>query len=1045
LRITRTGDTFSFYDKTNQTDTWTLETTLSRGDLHGIPVQVGIEDAAFSTSTPVTLFTDFELSGTNVVASVTRPQDATGLAAAITSSNAVTFSWTPGAGSAGSIVVVRKNNPLVLSEVPINGYTYNASTNFAAGDDLGAGIYVVYAGAASSATISGLGSIVDTNYVAVYSYTGSGSSIVYGENPATTITSGSEPIVGVSLGLFPTTIPVNGSAVAQVVVTYGDGSTSTNPVAGVTLASLNPAVAVVGNENVSGMAVGTAAITATYAGITGTNFVTVETPAFADGFGTPLNYLTNGLPGSTWDGLYLRPGDVPNSSYVGTAVNTTEFNADISGGDELSIAAANSGWQGSQDNGPFLFKNVPGDFEASVHITDYSIVAYEFVGLQARAYSTADGASPSGPGYTENFVDWLRFDEYGITTTTFNTENNANIETDVLDGESTDYWLLMSRVNGTNFYFYKKANLTDPWIFEPTETITRPDLAGVPLQVGVVQSTFTGNDGLVQFDSFSLDATNISGGVPPSPTTGLVTAYNPTNDVLTLTWTPGTNSNGSASTSFVVVREGAPVSAQPYFGILTTASSVFGQGTDLGGGNYLVYRGVGNTVSVTGLDPGAVYYAAVYGYSGSSTTKSFNEAGSASGSIQAGSFVGVTATLTGGIPLGGVGLPSIRGLLLGGGSVDVSSAATITSENTNVVVTDGGGVLTGLALGSATNLVSVQIGTNTFTASFVATVRPPSYANNFGVSQDFIADGVTNTTWDGLYAYPTFTIPGSTFVSASGADVFSADANVTSNNVLTVTSENVGWEYGQDDGFFLYKYVPGDFQTAVHINNFDGGYSGGSINPYNTPGLLARAYGVTNGVAGAPYNGASGESWVSFTRFDQYGIGTYCRYTLANATTRNTQSGGFGGAGTTSDTNLWLLIVRQSGTNFLFFQRESATQPWTPPPSGTTYSLAAFAGAPMQVGVEAGGFDSGVAVSDGFDSFMLDEPAAAPVITVSSAGGNITLKWPASGSVVLKYTTSLSPASWQPVAATPVTAGGTTTVTLPATNGTAFFRLFPSP
>ena len=717
FRITRIVNTFSFYDKTNQSDGWILETNITRSDLAGIPMQVGIEDAAFSTAAPQTFYTDFELTGTNVNASVTPPASATGLAASVTSSNAVKFTWIPGAGSSGSILLVRKSNPLVLSDKPINGYNYQANTNFGSGDNLGGNIYAVYVGTGGSATIAGMGSIVDTNYAAVYSYAGSGSSIVYGTNPATTITSGSEPIVSVALNLLPTNIPVNGSAVAQTTVTYGDGSTIINP-PGVTLASSATTIAITGDGTVNGMAVGTAAITATYAGLKSTNSVSVNVPAYADNFSVPRNYLTNGLPGSTWDGLYLKAGDVPNASYAGPPVNTTVFDADVTSNNVLSMTAANSGWQGASDNGPFIFKNVPGDFEASVHITDYNHVAYNFVGLIARAYSLADNASPNGPGFTENFVDWLRFDQFGVTTTTFNTVNGGNTETDNTEGESTDYWLLMSRVDGTNFYFFKKANLTDPWIL--AQTITRPDLTnGVPLQVGLEQSSFTGNSGSAQFDSFSLDAANISGGTPPSPTLNPTMTYDTSNGTMTLTWTAGTNSDGSASTSFVVMRQGAPVSAQPYFGILTSANSIFGQGTDLGGGNYLVFRGVGNTVTVSGLTAGVVYYAAIYGYSGGGTTKSFNESGSASSSAQAGNFIGITTSISGEIPVGGVGLPVVMGLVQGGGTVNVSSSAVWTSGNTNVIVTTNG-VLTGLAIGSATNTVMFTSGTNVFTDSLVA-------------------------------------------------------------------------------------------------------------------------------------------------------------------------------------------------------------------------------------------------------------------------------------------------------------------------------------
>jgi hypothetical protein len=132
-------------------------------------------------------------------------------------------------------------------------------------------------------------------------------------------------------------------------------------------------------------------------------------------------------------------------------------------------------------------------------------------------------------------------------------------------------------------------------------------------------------------------------------------------------------------------------------------------------------------------------------------------------------------------------------------------------------------------------------------------------------------------------------------------------------------------------------------------------------------------------------------------------------------------------------------MVRQNSTNFLFFQRQFATDPWLPTPNGTTYSVTNFAGLPLQVGLLAGGFDSGAPVTVGFDSFMLD--AASPLLSVSSSGGSINISWPAGGAYTLQYTPGLAPANWQTVPVAPVTANGISTVTMPETNSAEFFRL----
>src|SRR5208283_2528045 len=85
--------------------------------------------------------------------------------------------------------------------------------------------------------------------------------------------------------------------------------------------------------------------------------------------------------------------------------------------------------------------------------------------------------------------------------------------------------------------------------------------------------------------------------------------------------------------------------------------------------------------------------------------------------------------------------------------------------------------------------------------------------------------------------------------------------------------------------------VPADFQMQVHLVNFNA-YSNNLANPgsasYDNPGLMARLYTTfTNGDIGAPFvintNNTYGENWVSWTRFDQFGIGTYARAEINNA------------------------------------------------------------------------------------------------------------------------------------------------------------------
>src|SRR6185436_19969615 len=102
----------------------------------------------------------------------------------------------------------------------------------------------------------------------------------------------------------------------------------------------------------------------------------------------------------------------------------------------------------------------------------------------------------------------------------------------------------------------------------PDVAIVQPNLNGVPLQVGVFQATYTSTAGTVSFDHFMLDGAGLVASTPttpPPPPTNFVMTLNP--DIsMTLSWKVGTNADGTAIRSLVVMRAGQPISAQPYLG-----------------------------------------------------------------------------------------------------------------------------------------------------------------------------------------------------------------------------------------------------------------------------------------------------------------------------------------------------------------------------------------------------------------------------------------------------------------------------------------------
>ncbi|HEY3448493.1 MAG TPA: CxxxxCH/CxxCH domain-containing protein [Myxococcales bacterium] len=91
---------------------------------------------------------------------------------------------------------------------------------------------------------------------------------------------------------------------------------------------------------------------------------------------------------------------------------------------------------------------------------------------------------------------------------------------------------------------------------------------------------------------------------------------------MTINWTRGTGGDGV----LVLVKQATAVDSNPIDGVYTTygANTVFGSGTQLGTGNYIVFKGSGTSVAITGLTGGTTYHVAVYEYKGTVDTSGVN-------------------------------------------------------------------------------------------------------------------------------------------------------------------------------------------------------------------------------------------------------------------------------------------------------------------------------------------------------------------------------------------------------------------------------------
>jgi len=1082
LRITRVGDTFTLYEKTNQADAWFLiaNSVKTFPEWHGLPMMVGVHDETGTGTAATTYFKDFELTGTNVTFPVMPPHASGLVTTATNTSGSLTFSWTRGVVGDSTLVVMTRGR---IQHNPVNGMVYYATNSFGDNSSLldGAGEYVVYNGTGNSVTVSNMSANIFNYNVAVFEYTNNGSSTVY--NTASVVTNGFPGpgvISSIYLSVNSTNIPVSGATSFRVLAAFSTGVSNFDQTVNSTWQSSDPTKAAVDTGGaVSGIAVGSATITATLGAFTASNTVVVTGPfAFSDNFTSANDYLANGLIGSVYDGLFMKFGDVPGGAVDADGPGfTVAFNSQIFTTNGLYLSSVESDWDGvggaagGNDDGPFLFKIVPGtnqlvsgDFQAVLHINNMNTLNGSVAGLMARCYNPAN-AGP-GPAGRENHVNYWKV-QNGTTSVRV---TRANGLTTVIGAgpSAADGWMLIQRQSSTNFYFYEKATAAATWSYV-TNVMLIQATNNAPMEVGPAQQSTLGVNGVTTYDYFAVNALGMTRATPlPTAARALTMVVN-TNDLsMTLKWVAADGS-GNPVASLVVMRPSAPVSAQPPVGASVTGNSVFGSGSNLGGNNYVVFvsanppASTNNTVTVTGLTLGQTYYATVYTYAGSDGSKVINPVTAATGSQIDAAIIGISASLPGGIPAGGIGTITIQGVTPQAQFVPINgSAAIYTSSNTNIIQVLNG-VLTGIATGTA----NVQVVLGVYTNSASVTVRPPSFTDNFSVAHDYLVDDVTNTGWDALYNDTAGNpIPGSTYnpagdstsVATAGAvtNIIITQTNIIPNvstnyvyatnvvNVMTFTSSGNGWENTDVGGFFLFKYVPADFQMAVHIYAFD-------VQGYNQPGILARGYAFSNGIAGWPLgyvvpntlgetNAAgvitndTGEYWIDLTRFDEFNIGTYARRNIDSAVSQNTQTD-------QGDGNFWLLIVRSGdGSQFDFYKRVSNTNAWIQVPNKTHYSISQLAGRPMQVGLMAGPWGGPSTVQ--YDYFMLD--SSAPALNATAVGGNVLVRWAAVGSPTLQNSASLRSPNWQAVNAVPaIDLNGLNAVTLPMTNSTEFFRLVP--
>ncbi len=153
--------------------------------------------------------------------------------------------------------------------------------------------------------------------------------------------------------------------------------------------------------------------------------------------------------------------------------------------------------------------------------------------------------------------------------------------------------------------------------FHPSTTIpTHFSSVGQPIVMPRLSATNSGA-GVMNANDIMFPTSTVLA-APTTQASNLVITQ-PFTNTLQLTWT-----NGNGQARIVVGKAGPTVDQAPIDDITYFASSSFTVGDDLGGGNYVVYKGTGNMVSVTDIQENTLYTFFVFEYNGVPGSEKYN-------------------------------------------------------------------------------------------------------------------------------------------------------------------------------------------------------------------------------------------------------------------------------------------------------------------------------------------------------------------------------------------------------------------------------------
>jgi hypothetical protein len=649
-----------------------------------------------------------------------------------------------------------------------------------------------------------------------------------------------------------------------------------------------------------------------------------QSAVITDNFDMPRNYLTQGVPGTIWDGFYGLGDGNDVGVEAGETVDVLDANITNtpSSGDAnvgvLFMQSSNSYWieASSPDYvkvGPFIYVDITGDFTAIVSPADYQgcypgpFVQHNSGGIMARVPHLAD----AGPG--EDFVILEIFPIWGRAVGARLVDNGVDDEfpITVINGgcASIPRYIRMRRA-GNTFYF-SGSNDKITWTPSPEALIVRNDMSSTNqpvLQVGLFHCTFSPNTGYIAFEHFELLATRAPHpkAYAPWPLNNQIRIIEQTPNVH-LTWKAGDDTKAVGGHKVYYSTNQSQVQNRTSGVHIVNDPCYVPTDLQLGKKYYWCVDEVKNTgpdamgnmwtftvtpSKATNPDPGNGYVdipvnlAQLKWTPGISAVQQDFYWGTSFGDVN-------TATI-----------PTVADLAGSADSVPRPGYPADLPLSTYYYwrIDSNCGAL-GMVKGDVWK----------FKTEFALHV-----CDDFDVSHDYSASDVSGTIWDGI-------------VGIGYVD----ELNANDTNAGRLYAKVRGQWQDNASGFLLYKSFPSSFAAKVQLYDFLGANGTGYTDVH--PGLMVR---VANLDAGGP-----GEDWISIEVYNpQWGFGLRTRNTDNDVTTDL----GYGSGGFAAER--YFMIQRDESVINVLKSFDGIT--WTPSyPGGGPVVRPDFAGQTLQAGI----------------------------------------------------------------------------------------------